>query len=113
MMIGLIAPFMAWLLPRHREQAGTALLAAGLSTEDICAEYAERFVRSIEGECLSRMILFGDRSLRKALVSTPLTITGRGNIRDHAAHDQASAAAAVECVQRLGAILRFYHRVAA
>ena len=28
--------------------------------------YAERFVRSIKDECLSRMVLFGERSLRKA-----------------------------------------------
>jgi len=28
--------------------------------------YAERFVRSIKDECLHRMILFGERSLRKA-----------------------------------------------
>ena len=28
--------------------------------------YAERFVRSIKDECLSRMIFFGERSLRKA-----------------------------------------------
>jgi transposase InsO family protein len=28
--------------------------------------YAERFVRSIKDECLDRMILFGERSLRKA-----------------------------------------------
>ncbi|MCZ6807076.1 MAG: integrase core domain-containing protein, partial [Deltaproteobacteria bacterium] len=28
--------------------------------------YAERFVRSIKDECLSRMIFFGGRSLRKA-----------------------------------------------
>ena len=28
--------------------------------------YAERFVRSIKDQCLSRMILFGERSLRKA-----------------------------------------------
>ncbi len=26
--------------------------------------YAERFVRSIKGECLNRMIFFGERSLR-------------------------------------------------
>jgi len=28
--------------------------------------YAERFVRSIKNECVSRMIFFGERSLRKA-----------------------------------------------
>ena len=29
--------------------------------------YAERFVRSIKEECLSRMIPFGDRHLRRAI----------------------------------------------
>jgi transposase InsO family protein len=81
--------------------------------------YAERFVRSIKDECLSRMIFFGERSLRKAT-------------REYAAHyhrernhqgidnrliepeDRAeSASSAIECAQRLGGMLRFYHRAAA
>lgn len=32
-----------------------------------CNDYAERFVRSIKEECLERMILFGERSLGRAL----------------------------------------------
>jgi len=32
-----------------------------------CNAFAERFVRSIEEECLDRMILFGEASLRRAL----------------------------------------------
>ena len=32
-----------------------------------CNAFAERFVRSIKDECLDRMILFGDASLRRAL----------------------------------------------
>ena len=32
-----------------------------------CNAFAERFVRSIKGECLDRMILFGEGSLRRAL----------------------------------------------
>ena len=40
--------------------------------------YAERFVRSIKHECLSRMIFFGERSLRRPPVSTPLIITESG-----------------------------------
>jgi len=81
--------------------------------------HAERFVRSIKDECLSRMIFFGERSLRKAT-------------REYAAHYHRernhqglenrliepdglteSTAGAIECVQRLGGLLRFYDRVAA
>jgi len=81
--------------------------------------YAERFVRSIKDECLNRMIFFGERSLRKAT-------------REYAAHyhrernhqginnrlidptDRAeSASSAIECAQRLGGMLRFYHRATA
>jgi transposase InsO family protein len=81
--------------------------------------HAERFVRSIKDECLSRVILFGERSLRKAT-------------REYAAHyhrernhqgienrliepgdRRGSTISAIECVQRLGGMLRFYHRVAA
>ena len=29
--------------------------------------YAERWVRSVKEECLSKVILFGERSLRRAL----------------------------------------------
>jgi hypothetical protein len=32
-----------------------------------CNAYAERFVRSIKEECLNRMILFVEKSLRQAL----------------------------------------------
>ena len=81
--------------------------------------YAERFVRSIKDECLSRMIFFGERSLRKAT-------------REYAAHyhrernhrgienrliepsDRAeSSSLAIKCAERLGGMLRFYHRTAA
>ena len=31
-----------------------------------CNAYTERFVRSIKDECLARMILFGEESLRRA-----------------------------------------------
>ena len=81
--------------------------------------YAERFVRSIKDECLNRMIFFGERSLRKAT-------------REYAAHyhrernhqgldnrlieppDRAeSGSSAIKCSQRLGGMLRFYHRAAA
>jgi predicted metalloprotease with PDZ domain len=32
-----------------------------------CNAYAERFVRSIKEECLNRVLLFGERHLRRAI----------------------------------------------
>ena len=81
--------------------------------------YAERFVRSIKDECLNRMILFGERSLRKA---TREYAAHYHRERNHQGidnrliepHNQVeSASSAIECVQRLGGMLRFYHRAAA
>ena len=81
--------------------------------------YAERFVRSIKDECLSRMIFFGERSLRKA---TREYAAHYHRERNHQGIDNRliepsdrveSASSAVKCAQRLGGMLRFYHRAAA
>jgi transposase InsO family protein len=79
--------------------------------------YSERFVRSIKDECLSRMIFFGERSLRKAAreytahYHKERNHQGIGNRLIESG--PASTLGALECVQRLGGILRFYHRGAA
>ena len=81
--------------------------------------YAERFVRSIKSECLSRMIFFGERSLRKA---TREYAAHNHRERNHQGLDTRliefddrprSAAGAIECSCRLGGMLRFYHRAVA
>ena len=81
--------------------------------------YAERFVRSIKDECLNRMIFFGERSLRTATREYAAHYHGE---RNHQGIDnrliepggrEASASGSIECVQRLGGMLRFYHRAAA
>jgi transposase InsO family protein len=83
--------------------------------------FAERWVRSVKEECLSRLILFGERSLRRALqqyvvhyheernhqgkenlISFPLQTEGARNRR-----------AAVRCRERLGGLLKYYEREAA
>jgi transposase InsO family protein len=80
---------------------------------------AERFVRSIKDECLSRMIFFGERSLRKATREYAAHYHGE---RNHQGIDNRliepddcprSTISVIECVQRLGGMLRFYHRAAA
>ena len=81
--------------------------------------YAERFVRSIKDECLSRMIFFGERSLRRA---TREYAAHYHRERNHQGIDNRliepsgsaePALSTIECAQRLGGMLRFYHRAAA
>ena len=70
-------------------------------------------------ECLSKVILFGERSLRRALSEyvehyhTERNHQGRENVllfpRDADAHREAP----VRCRQRLGGLLRYYHQAAA
>ena len=81
--------------------------------------YAERFVRSIKDECLNRMIFFGERSLRKA---TGEFAAHYHRERNHQGLDNrliepddppGSTLGSIECAQRLGGMLRFYHRAAA
>jgi putative transposase len=79
--------------------------------------HAERFVLSIKTECLSRMILFGEASLRRALsqfvehyhVERPHQ--GKGNAILFP-EDGANTARAgpVRCRERLGGLLRFCYR---
>jgi transposase InsO family protein len=81
--------------------------------------YAERFVRSIKDECLSRVIVFGEHSLRRA---TREYAAHYHRERNHQGLDNqliepddrpGSTINAVECAQRLGGLLRFYRRAAA
>jgi len=81
--------------------------------------YAERWVRSVKEECLSRLILFGERSLRRALTEyvahfhAERNHQGKGNVllfpRDFATRGTGS----VQCRERLGGLLRYYDREAA
>jgi transposase InsO family protein len=81
--------------------------------------YAERWVRSVKEECLSKVILFGERSLRRALKEyiehyhAERNHQGKGNVllfpRDRNAHRRRP----VQCHERLGGLLRYYHREAA
>src|SRR5215467_12924456 len=78
--------------------------------------YAERWVRSVKEECLSKVILFGERSLRRALSEY---VEHYHTERNHQGvllfpHDtDAHREAAVRCRQRLGGLLCYYHQAAA
>lgn len=81
--------------------------------------YAERWVRSVKEECLSRVILFGERSLRRALSDyvdhyhTERNHQGRGNVLLFPKAGDRQREGPVQCRERLGGLLRYYHREAA
>jgi putative transposase len=77
--------------------------------------YAERFVRSIREECLDRLILFGERRLLRALNAflahyhRERNHQGLGN--ELIIHETRPLwATQVRCRERLGGLLRYYHR---
>ena len=80
-----------------------------------CNAFAERFVLSIKSECLCRMIFFGEASLRRAITEhlvhyyAERAHQGIGNVpiagTPHGAGE-------IECRERLGGILKHYHRAA-
>jgi hypothetical protein len=81
--------------------------------------YAERWVRSIKEECLSKLILFGENSLRR-VVSEFLehyhqerNHQGKDNLLLFpAAAREASSRGAIRCRERLGGLLKYYSRAA-
>ena len=80
-----------------------------------CNAYAERFVLSIKSECLNRMILFGEGSLRRAIheylahYHTERAHQGLGN---QVIEARESGHGVVRCRERLGGILKHYYRAA-
>jgi transposase InsO family protein len=82
--------------------------------------YAERWVRSVKEECLSRLILFGERSLHRALTEYVTHFhherphQGKGNvILMPTAHDPQPHARPIRCYERLGGLLKYYDQEAA
>ncbi len=81
--------------------------------------YAERWVRSVKEECLSKIILFGERSLRRALgeyvahYHAERNHQGKSNVLLFPLVSGNRREVTVQCRERLGGLLRFYHRAAA
>ena len=79
--------------------------------------YAERFVRSIKEECLNRMILLGERHLRRALAEFVMHCHVE---RNHQGLDneliqplpRMDASGLVRRRHRMGGILNYYCRAA-
>jgi transposase InsO family protein len=81
--------------------------------------YAERWVRSVKEECLSKVILFGERSLRRALSDyvdhfhAERNHQGKGNILLFPRDTDRYRGGPVRCRERLGGLLRYYYQEAA
>jgi putative transposase len=82
--------------------------------------YAERWVRSVKEECLARLILFGERSLRYALAEyeghyhQERPHQGKGNVvLMPAADSHQRRDGPIHCHERLGGLLKYYDRLAA
>jgi putative transposase len=81
--------------------------------------YAERWVRSVKEECLSKVVLFGERSLRRALSEyvehfhAERNHQGKGNVLLFPRDTHICREGPVRSRERLGGLLRYYHREAA
>src|SRR6516164_5706029 len=82
--------------------------------------YAERWVRSAKEECLSKLILFGEASLRRALTAfldhdhQERNHQGKNNVVLFPASAPLvpSRRPGIHCRERLGGLLRYYSRAA-
>jgi hypothetical protein len=83
--------------------------------------YAERYVRNAKEECLSRIVLFGEEGLRRALnefvahYHEERNHQGRDNLLlfPSAKRPSSPGGDAIECKRRLGGMLKYYYRDAA
>ena len=83
--------------------------------------FAERWVRSVKEECLSKLILFGEGSLRRALSHfqdhylCERNHPGKGNILLFPSADELPKTRGtwIESRERLGGLLKYYYRGAA
>jgi transposase InsO family protein len=83
--------------------------------------FAERWIRSVRDECLGKLILFGESSLRRALTQftehyhRERNHQGKGNVLLFPAADKFCHARgpSIQCRERLGGLLKYYHSRAA
>jgi putative transposase len=83
--------------------------------------FSERWVKSVKDDCLSKLILFGETSLRRALSEYLIHYHAE---RNHQGKDNVllfpdtmkamnCVDGSVSCKERLGGLLKYYHREAA
>ena len=83
--------------------------------------YAERWIRSVKEEALSKLILFGEASLRRVLrdyvtyFHAERNHQGKGNVLLFPSNQNTTPYPdqSVCCRERLGGLLKYYHRQAA
>ena len=83
--------------------------------------FSERWVKTIKDDCLSKLILFGETSLRRALhdylvhYHAERNHQGKGNVLLCPTTTQVKnrVEGSVRCKERLGGLLKYYHREAA
>jgi Integrase core domain len=108
-----------------RHHRGTAIESAHIDTLPLPARspnlnaHAERWVRSVKAECLSKIIPFGERPLRRAIndylahYHTERNHQGKNNVLLFRQITETRRDKPVRCRDRLGGLLRYYHRAAA
>ena len=83
--------------------------------------HAERWVKSVKEECLSKLVFFGEASLKRALEQYLIHYhaernhQGKGNVLLFPSKDKpvGNKQGTVQCQERLGGLLKYYHREAA
>ena len=81
--------------------------------------YIERFMKSIKSEALSRIIFFGEKSLRRAVIAflehyhAERNHQGLANELILPGDEVGMTAGKIECRERLGGLLKYYYRDAA
>ena len=81
--------------------------------------HIERFMRSMKSECLNKLIFFGEKSLSLALTEfaehyhSERNHQGIGNNIITPGEEVGRTRGEIQCRDRLGGMLRYYHREAA
>jgi transposase InsO family protein len=84
-----------------------------------CNAFIERFFLGLKSECLNRMIFFGEKSLRNATIQfvehyhTERNHQGLDNKIILPTPEVGRTDGEIECRERLGGLLNYYHRRAA
>ncbi len=111
--------------PLFTERFGEILKPSGVKTVKLPARspnlnaYAERFVLSVKSECLAKIIPLGERHLRQAVKEytehyhLERNRQGLDNELIEKPSRRVNVGSAVDCRERLGGVLKYYHRRAA